>query len=67
VAGQFVSRVFVVLLRKRFPQKPNLQTAAVLSVIKVRITFVFVHSNSFWKRGFKESICLCSCLWLRVL
>jgi hypothetical protein len=32
VAGQFVSRVFVVLLRKRFPQKPNLQTAAVLSV-----------------------------------
>jgi hypothetical protein len=32
VAGQFVSRVFVVLLRKRFPQKRNLQTAAVLSV-----------------------------------
>jgi hypothetical protein len=25
----------VVLLRKRFPQKPNLQTAAVLSVIKL--------------------------------
>jgi hypothetical protein len=37
------------LLRKRFPQKPNLQTAAVLSVIKVRITFVFVLSNSLWK------------------
>jgi hypothetical protein len=34
VAGQFVSRVFVVLLRKRFPQKHNLQTAAVLSVIE---------------------------------
>jgi hypothetical protein len=32
VAGQFVSRVFVVLLRKRFPQNHNLQTAAVLSV-----------------------------------
>jgi hypothetical protein len=33
VAGQFVSRVFVVLLRKRFPQNHNLQTAAVLSVM----------------------------------
>jgi hypothetical protein len=32
VAGHFVSRVFVVLLRKRFPQNHNLQTAAVLSV-----------------------------------
>jgi hypothetical protein len=35
VAGQFVSRVFVVLLRKRFPQNHNLQTAAVLSVMWV--------------------------------
>jgi hypothetical protein len=34
VAGQFVSRVFVVLLRKRFPQNHNLQTAAVLSVTR---------------------------------
>jgi hypothetical protein len=32
VAGQFVSRLFVVLLRKSIPQKTNLQTAAVLSV-----------------------------------
>jgi hypothetical protein len=66
VAGQFVSRVFVVLLRKRFPQKRNLQTAAVLSVIKVRITFVFVLSNSLWKRSFNEFICLCIGLWSRV-
>jgi hypothetical protein len=29
---QFVSRLFVVLLRKSFPQKTNLQTAAELSV-----------------------------------
>jgi hypothetical protein len=36
VAGQFVSRVFVVLLRKNFPQKHNLQTAAVLSVSEYR-------------------------------
>jgi hypothetical protein len=56
----------VVLLRKRFPQKHNLQTAAVLSVIKVGITFVFVLSNGLWKRSFKESICICSGLWSRV-
>jgi hypothetical protein len=35
----------VVLLRKRFPQNHNLQTAAVLSVIKVGITFVLVLLN----------------------
>ena len=33
VAGQFLSRAFVVLLRKSIPQKTNLQTAAELSVI----------------------------------
>jgi hypothetical protein len=27
-AGQFLSRVFVVLLRKKFPQNHNLKTAA---------------------------------------
>lgn len=27
-AGQFLSRAFVVLLRKRFPQNHNLKTAA---------------------------------------
>jgi hypothetical protein len=31
-ARQFVSRLFVVLLRKSFPQKANLQTAAELGV-----------------------------------
>jgi hypothetical protein len=33
-AGQFVNRSFVVLLRKRFPQNYNLQTAVVRGVIK---------------------------------
>jgi hypothetical protein len=32
-AGQFVSRVFAVLLRKSNPQSHHLQTAPVLSVI----------------------------------
>jgi hypothetical protein len=34
-AGQFVSRLFVVLLRKSIPQKTNLQTAAELGVMKL--------------------------------
>ena len=32
VAGQFLSRAFVVLLRKSIPQNHNLKTAAELSV-----------------------------------
>jgi hypothetical protein len=47
VAGQFVSRVFVVLLRKKFPQKPNLQTAAVLSVKNSCFGFCFKFSEIF--------------------
>jgi hypothetical protein len=56
----------MVLLRKSIPQNHNLKTAAELGVIKVRITFVFVLSNSLWKRSFNEFICLCSGLWSRV-
>jgi membrane-associated HD superfamily phosphohydrolase len=58
VAGQFVSRVFVVLLRKRFPQKPNLQAAAVLSVkLEWEMDIIL-------KLKFLSSLLLVCCLFL---
>ena len=46
-AGQFVSRGFVVLLRKSNPQNHNLQTAAVRGVSQKTWSPYFVKNNLF--------------------
>ncbi len=48
---QFVSRHFVVLLRKSIPQKTNLQTAAELSVIKAYMKKVLFLTIAFLIAG----------------
>jgi hypothetical protein len=54
LAGQFVSRSFVVLLRKSIPQNRNLQTAAELGVKYLSLFWFIVVVNAI--------VFLCMCL-----
>ena len=56
VAGQFLSRAFVVLLRKSIPQNHNLKTAAELGVRCKAMIAVQIYLLNGWTVEFEKNI-----------